>query len=121
MGIITFLVATSGSWSNLAHKPFGLPLPVYAAIVAFLATICAVRSLRLKEYEWFSQEEWLEESCLANRERLRKYRILTIWGVLESHRQVTNDKRTWLIRAQWTLVAAAILLVVSLIDAARVL
>jgi hypothetical protein len=120
MGIITFLVASSGSWSKLVRKPLGVPLPVYAAVVAFIATIYAVRSLRLQQFDWFSQEEWLEASCLTDLERMRKYRILTMWTVLESHRQVHDSKSALLAKAQWALVGASILLVFALVDAAGV-
>ena len=117
IAIITFLGATSSNWINRVHKPFGVPLPVWAGIVAFVAAGFAVVSLFVKKAEWFSQDEWMQKECLTSRERLRKYRLLTMWGILQGHQEACENKARFLLIAQRIFTLAVILLFVSLLNA----
>ncbi len=116
IGIITFLGATSANWINRVHKLLGVPLPVWAGTVAFIATGFAVASLFVRKAEWFSQDEWMQKECLTSRERLRKYRLLTMWGILEEHQKACENKAQRLLIAQRIFTLAAILLFISLLN-----
>jgi hypothetical protein len=117
VGIITLLASTSSTWIPRMHGLWSSTL-VISGVLAFVGASCAVKGLVLRPIEWFSENEWLSQECLSSRERLRKYRILTMWGVLTSWSEAGKNKSAWIARAQYALLAAAILLVVSLCTAA---
>jgi hypothetical protein len=115
IGIITLLASTYGSWSKVVLS-IGLPIPVFGAIAALVATICAVRGLTLRGYKGISQNEWINAECLKNRDMLRRYHILTMWVVLDSHENASEIKAKRIGNAQWALFFAVALLVLSLVD-----
>lgn len=117
IGIITLLASSYGNWSKAVHS-WIIPIPFFGALAAFVAAIYAVRGIRLRDYEWFSPNEWMKPECLSGRERLRKYRLLTMWNVLKSHYAASELKARKIKRAQVWLLIAAIILVLSLVDIA---
>jgi hypothetical protein len=115
VGLITLLVSTRLSWSGGLH-PWAAGLPLCGGVAAFFAALYAVRALVLKRYNWFSENEWMERDCLADRDRLRRYHVLAMWKVLGSHNLVCETKASRITTAQWLLLAAAVILVLSLGD-----
>lgn len=120
IGIITLLTSTYAGWSKV-HYSLGIPFPLLGALTAFVALIFAVLGLTLQRYEGFSQSEWLHSELLNNREQLRKYHILTMWGVLNSHESVSEKKADRISKAQRMLVITTIILLLSMLDATVVL
>jgi hypothetical protein len=117
VGIVTLLASTSPSWIPRIQGLWGFTLFI-SGVLAFVGASCAVKGLVLRPIEWFSANEWLSKECLSSRERLRKFRILTMWGVLNSWSEAGENKSAWIARAQYSLLAAAILLLVSICVAA---
>jgi hypothetical protein len=88
--LITVTVATSQYWITT-----GVLSAIFASICAITAlggTIFAVLAIRLTEFEWLSEREWLQDSCFSAVGKLKKYRILTMWGVMDSHKKVYATK-----------------------------
>lgn len=112
--IITLLVSSFGAWSAVAN--LGVYLFMFlAGLAAFVTAILSVRSLSLRQYEWFSQKEWLESSHFDNLQKLKRYRILTMWGVIASYRKVYAMKTSCMLTAQRILSLSVLLLLVALL------
>jgi len=112
--IITLIVSTQGIWTK-AVNPWTYLLIVASTFFALTAAIFCVYGLRLQRFEWISQKEWLESSCFDSLDKLKRYRILTIWGTIKSHRDVHRNKVIQVRKAQSFLVAAAISLFLALV------
>lgn len=107
--IVTLLVSSSGTWSNLGNQLTAW-ISVCAGLAALTCTIFSVKSLALKKYKIISQEEWLEADCLQSELKLKKYHILAIWSAMESRFEVQLEKLKELRSAQrWLQVAVAIM------------
>jgi len=119
--IVTILVATSKSWSKLGNQ--------WSPWIAFCASLCAlactclcVRALSLRQYEVTSQDEWLDKDCLAKSiQFLKRYRILTMWGLLDSYTVAQEQKAAKLQRAETWLAASVGYLVFLLFQLAFIL
>jgi len=108
-GIVTFLVSSSATWSNLGNlmTPW---IAVCAGLAALICTVFSVKALALKTYKIVSQEEWLESECLENELKLKRYHILTTWSAMESRLEVQLKKLSELRSAErWLQVAVAIM------------
>ncbi|HEY1525016.1 MAG TPA: hypothetical protein VGH51_02155 [Candidatus Angelobacter sp.] len=117
-GVVALLASTAKMWAGNEHS-WHILLPMVATALLFLAAVVAVLSLRLKKTDWLSPDEWMKKECLESGERLRRYHILTMWGVHESL-DVAYQKKTAAIRkAEFLMLAAWLLLAVSLFDIAR--
>ena len=58
----------------------------------------------------------MAKDCLSDREKLKRFYVLTLWGVLNAH-QANFRKRTKLLKvARWMLVAAGFGLVVAFLN-----
>ena len=83
-GIITLCVSTSPSWG----PRFSGVLPVAFIAVGFfcllLAAWLAIRSTFPLDTEWHSDNDWLRSECLDSKEKMQRYRILTMWKVNNS-------------------------------------
>lgn len=118
IGMITLLVSTSSAWASRMNIAW---LPIFVGAVAFLSAVFGVIALTLKKFEWFSDNDWLRADCLASVEDLKTYRVLTMLKVIDSWQAVAREKSLWIKSAQFTLLVAALLLVICLLDATRVL
>ena len=112
--IITLLVSTQGTWSKVANAWVYLFITA-SAFSSLVAAILCVHALRLQKFEWISQKEWLHPDCLVSLGKLKQYRVLTMWGVIKSHRDVHLGKTRNLIKAQRFLVAAIVFLFIALV------
>jgi hypothetical protein len=115
IGIITLLVSSYVSWGKAVHS-LVIPVPIFGAFAAFVAAAYAVTGIKLRNYDWFSPDEWMKSECLSSREHLRRYHLLTMWNVLKSHYAASEIKAKKIRRAQGWLLFAAVILVVSLVD-----
>jgi len=110
IGIITLLASTYANWINR-----GISLGVLITVLAALtAVVFCVLSLKLERFDGISQTEWFQKDVLDDRETLRRFHVLTMWGVFASHEVVTEKKASWIAKAQFALLIAAISIVASL-------
>lgn len=117
--IVTFLVSSVSIWSKAGNQWS----PWISACAGFCGLICtcfALRALWLREYEWISEDEWMNKGCLSKIDTLKRYRILTIWGAIHAHSRVQSEKARELQRAQVWLMASVIYLVYLLLHIAFV-
>jgi hypothetical protein len=112
--IITLLVSTSATWARVAGVTSGI-IAVGAGCLAFVAACFSVSGLALRKFEWISQKEWLSEKCLGDVHELKRFRVLTMWGVISSYRRAHTEKADRLVAAQSILVLSVGLLLAALI------
>jgi hypothetical protein len=115
--IATFLVTSISVWSKIGNQWS----PWISACAGFCGLICtffALRALWLREYEWISEDEWIKKECLSEINTLKRYRVLTMWGVIHSHSRVQSEKARELQRAQIWLAASVVCLVYLLLHIA---
>jgi hypothetical protein len=117
IGVITLLASTFANWVNR-----GISVGVLITVVAaFTAIVFSVLSLKLERFEGISQTDWFQNTAFDDRETLRKFHVLTMWGVFASHEAVNERKASRIAVAQVALFVAAISLVASLVYAIAVL
>jgi hypothetical protein len=119
IGLITILVSTRAEWRNAVHA-WTVYAPIAGGITAFAAAGFAISSLWLKRFEWFSHDEWLKADCLKDAEKLRRYHILTMYGVHRVYQIRCRTKASRIAIAQGLLLASAIVLLLALVDTIRV-
>lgn len=110
LGIITLLASTYSIWIGKVST-IGILIGV---IAAFTATVYAVSAVTLQKYEGISQNEWFKADVLDSREMLRKFHLITMWGVFSSHEANAEKKASRIVLAQVALFIAAISIVASL-------
>jgi len=115
--IVTLLVSTSGTWARTGNRWTPI-VAALAGLAAFVAVICSVTVMALKNFDWLSEEEWLEPNCLSDINKLKRYRALTIWGAMDSYKTVHVRKANRLKLAEWTLLLSVCLLFVVLLQIA---
>jgi len=97
--IVTLLVSTSSGWVRFGNE-LTLGISALAAICAFSAAVFAVNAMALRDFEWLGEKEWLEDKCLGHVDKLKKYRVLTIWGAMDSHKDAHLSKVDLLKKSQ---------------------
>jgi hypothetical protein len=115
--IVSLMVSTIGVWQN-ALSGWPRYLPVAGATLAVVAAFLGLVALALRNVEWYSQDDWMNADCLSDHRRLKGFRVLTMWGILASHRKIGREKAQWLKRAQWIAALAIFLLYLSLLEIA---
>jgi hypothetical protein len=113
-GLITVLTSTAAIWGNRLG-PWERCLPIMGAGLAILGAALALSSTSLQTVDWFSQDDWLKEDCLQDHKRLRKYHVLSMWGVVTSF-DIAHRRKTRRIKAaQWLTGIAVVLLFATLL------
>jgi hypothetical protein len=98
--IVTILVSSSKSWAQLGNQ-WSPWLAFYAALCGLVCTCLCVSALSLRKYEVTSEDEWLEPECLSKTIYfLKRYRILTTWGLLDAYIAAQKQKAKKLQSAQ---------------------
>jgi hypothetical protein len=116
-GLVTLLIATSGIWASQSDWLL-TSLTVVAGVAAAVAGACAMQGIALQQTQWFKFSGWLQQDCLQDRDRLRRYHILTMWQVIKSHYECYVTKIDRVRRAQKFLVVAGALLAISFLQVA---
>lgn len=114
---VALLVATSSFWRPILDQ-WASGVVFVAATCAIIASILSLKAASLYTFKWFSDDEWLHKTYLDDPDTLRRYRILTMHGIVDSHRDAADHKSDFLRIAQWALTLAGVLLLVALIDIA---
>ena len=116
-GLVALMVSTSTLWGK--YLDFYSSIIVVAAVLSFMISAwLAAGSTHPQPTEWYSDNDWLREECLQARERLRRYRVLTMWRILTSHQQAFRAKTRRVRYAVLLLKMAFVLLFVALLDIA---
>jgi len=113
-GLITILTSTATVWSK-DIGPWTRILPIAAAGVSGLAAIIAVTGMTLRTVAWFSQDDWMNADCLLDPRRLKKFHILSMWQVINAYDAAYEKKTTRVKRAQHLVIAAFVLLFLTLL------
>jgi len=117
--IITLLVSTSGAWTKVGNA-FTMLLGAAAGISAFSASAFAAMAMALRDFDWISQNEWLKKECLSVKHetaltRLKGYRVMTIWGAMDSHKDADAAKVDRLKQSQrWLAISVFFVLLILL-------
>jgi hypothetical protein len=109
--IATILVSSSSVWLSLGNKwtPW---IALCAGICAFICVVFSAKALFLKPFDCISQDEWLKKECLSGKiEMMKQYRVLTMWGTIDSYYDRYLEKARQLQRAQVWLGGSVIFLV----------
>jgi hypothetical protein len=117
--IATFLVSSISIWSKMGNQ-WSPWMSAFAGFSGLMCTCYALRALWLREYEWISEDEWMQKECLSQVLKLKRYRVLTMWGVLHKHSLVQSEKARELQRAQIWLAASVVYLVYLLLHIALI-
>jgi hypothetical protein len=109
--IATLLVSSSSAWSALGNH--GTPwIAFFAGVCALICVVFSAKALFLKPFDCISQDEWLNEECLSGRiEKMKRYRVLTMWGTVDSYYNRYLEKAKQLQRAQAWLRGSVVFLV----------
>ena len=115
--LVTLLVSTFNLWNR--YLDFYSSVVVVAAVFFFIISAwLAAGSTHPQPTEWYSDNDWLRQDCLQARERLRQYRVLTMWRILKSHQDAFRAKTTRIRHAVLLLKLASVFLFVALLDIA---
>lgn len=103
-GILTILISTYALWGKLLSGwPFSTLAELGILGVALSAWL-AVRSAHPQPIQWHTENSWLESQCIKNREKLRRYRVLTMWQILDSYFiaiRIKNRRMKWSLRVMY--------------------
>jgi hypothetical protein len=116
-GIVTLLVSTFSTWANSGNR-HTLWIALCASACAALCTYYAVDVLRLRQGNFTSEAEWMNGECLNDIVTLKKYRILTLWGAIDSRFRQQRYQATALLRAEFSLTFSGLFLVYLLVHLA---
>ncbi len=83
-GLLTVMSATFSIWSK-GITWYEVFLPVSSAALAIAAGYLAFSATGFTSVDWFSADDWLNREALQDPQRIRKFHILSMWVVLESH------------------------------------
>jgi hypothetical protein len=111
-GLLTVMSATFSIWTRgmTWREVF---LPVASAAFAIAAGYLAFSATGFTTVDWFSADDWLKKEAIQDPQRIRKFHILSMWVVLESHDSAYQDKLARIKRARW-LTALSILSILCL-------
>jgi hypothetical protein len=117
--IVTLLVSSSSIWTNVGNR-WSAWIAVCAGLCGLMCTYFSIKAMSLKKFECISEDEWLKRECLSKIYTLKRYRILTMWGTIESHGTIQREKALELQRAQVWLMGGVVYLVYLLLHIAFV-
>src|SRR6266568_3705432 len=115
-GIVALLVSTFSFWKPALHL-WGVGIVFAAALSAVCSAGFSLWAASIFKFKWFSDDEWLSEDYLDDAESLRRYHILAMHNVIESHRDIARFKSRCIRWSQRALAVSAFLLMVALTDA----
>jgi hypothetical protein len=116
-GIVALMVSTSSSWRSALHG-WAIGLVFAGALAAIFAAAFSLKAAFILRFRWFSDDEWFHEKYLEDAETLRRYRILTMHNIVESHRGAAEKKSNYIHAAQCAVAVSASMFFCSLVDAA---
>jgi hypothetical protein len=119
-GILTILISTSPLWSKLLSGWFFPTVAICGLFAIAVAAWLAVRSAYPLPIQWYTENNWLESQCIQDREKLRRYRVLTMWKILNSYFVAIRIKNRRMKMSLCAMHVAFFLLFVSFFQIAKV-
>lgn len=116
-GLLTVLSATFPIWSK-GITWMEVFLPVCSAALAIAAGYLAFLATGFRSVDWFSPDDWLNREALQGEQRMKKFHILSMWVVLESHDQAYQHKLGRVKRARILTALAVLCLAATFIESA---
>jgi hypothetical protein len=116
-GLLTVLSATFGIWSKgiTWREVF---LPICSAAFAIAAGYLAFLATGFRNVDWFSPDDWLNKDAMQGQQRIKKFHILSMWVVLESHDRAYQHKLARVKRARWLTALSILSLAGTFIESA---
>lgn len=113
-GIVTLCMSSFSLWGTKLSRPFQISaaLGIFGLI---LAAWFYVRTTFPVPTEWHSDDDWLRNEVLGSKEQMRRYRVLTMWKIIESldgaHRgkERKTNRATWVMQLAFAFLLAAFL------------
>lgn len=115
--VVSLLVATATNWTGHGN-PSSSCIAFTAGLCGLCCNVQAVKALLLQKIETVSQDEWLNATCLSDFDLLRRFRIVTLWGAIDSRTRAENSKATRIREAEVWLTSAVTFLVLLLFQVA---
>ena len=116
-GLVTLVASTSAFWGKYLDI-YSLMATVVAVSLFIVSAWLAAGSTHPQATEWYSDNDWFREGCLQARERLRRYRVLTMWRILTSHQEAFRRKTRRVRNAVLLLKIASLLLLFTFLEIA---
>jgi hypothetical protein len=116
-GLIAVVVSSLSAW-RVGFDPWAIYLVATTLLIVGAAGAIAIYSTTPQDTEWFSSNEWMSRECLNDSDRLKRYYVLTVWGVVKDHQARCRTRLRTLNLARWMLVIAAGLLLIAFLDIA---
>ena len=116
-GVIAVIVSSSSAW-RASFDLWAIYLLAITLLIVAVAGAIAIYSSTPQDAEWFSSNEWLPRECLTGRDRLKRYYVLALWGVVKNHQAVYKTRLRALSLARWMLVVAGSLWFTAFLDIA---
>lgn len=113
-GVITILVSSAAAWSRLGTPATSAVIGL-SGLIALAAAVVSVCAMKTRPIECVSEDEWLDPECLSDINKLKRFRALTMWGSMSSHKNAHVDKARLVGRAQNLLGLSVALLLCALI------
>jgi hypothetical protein len=114
--IIALLISQFRTLRSLVD-PWAMYLVLGAALLCLVSAGIGINALSLSQVDWFSPNEWLREDSLSDAEKLKRYRVLTMYGVGQSYLVACEKKAHRITYALRTLLVSGMLLLIAMIDA----
>jgi len=108
---MALLASTYSSWRGLGRWP--ILAIVTSVLPAALSGVMAVKSMMLRTVEGISPNEWLSRCLLNEPERLRRYHIKCMHGLIESYHAAQLKKAADLRAAQGSMLVAGLCLALA--------
>ncbi len=116
-GVVTLTMSTVSLWGHNVSGIFKLSAALGIAGL-LLAAWLAIRSTFPLDTQWHSDDDWLQRECLGDAEQMRRFRVLTMWKIVDSLDLAQEQKQQRLHRATITIQGAFILLLISFLQIA---
>jgi hypothetical protein len=103
-GILTILISTYALWGKLLSGWLFHTMAELAILAVAVSAWLAVKSAHPQSIQWHTENSWLESQCIKNREKLRRYRVLTMWKILDSYFiaiRIKNRRMKWSLRVMY--------------------
>lgn len=113
-GLIALLLSTAAFWGRFVTI-YSLVMLVVAVFCLVVTGVLATQSQNLQTALWYSDNDWLREVCLTDADTLRRYRVLTMWTVLQSHYGIIAKKVQHIRRATHVLYAGLLILALAIL------
>jgi hypothetical protein len=114
--VIALLISQFRTLRNLVD-PWAMYLVLGAALLSLVSAGIGINAISLSQVDWFSPEEWFEKDSLSDAQKLKRFRVFTMYGVRQSYLVACEKKARRITYALRTLLVSGALLLVAMIDA----